>query len=146
MDGVVGCVVGYSGGVQPDPTYDNIQDYTEAFLVEYNPDKLSYLDILEAWNSMDYPWAPQKTQYRSAVFTLSDKQQEQAKAFVQRLLEKRIKQQNKDTIIGTSKQSAGNSATRIYADVEPVTKFFKAEEYHQNFLSKQERSRLFTPF
>ena len=124
MAGVVGCVVGYSGGLGVDPTYHNIQDYTEALLVEYNPDKLSFEDIMEAWSRMDYPWVPQKTQYRSAIFALNPNQIQRAQDFVQHLQEK--------------------ANRKLYVDVEPVTQFFKGEEYHQNFLAKQRQSRTLT--
>jgi peptide-methionine (S)-S-oxide reductase len=46
MDGVKRCVVGYSGGKADNPTYRNIQDYTEALLVEYNPHEVSYEDLV----------------------------------------------------------------------------------------------------
>jgi peptide-methionine (S)-S-oxide reductase len=128
MEGVVGCVVGYSGGRGANPTYQNIQDYTEALLVEYNPDKLSYKDILTAWSGMDYPLVQQKTQYRSAIFALDDDQLQQAQEFVARLQ----KEKYKDPI--------------IYVDVEPVTKFYRGEEYHQDFLAKQRSGRTLKMF
>lgn len=97
------------GGEAPDPNYQNIQDSTEAFIVEYNPDKLSYRDILEEWADLDYPLMEQKTQYRSAVFTLNDEQQGEAESFVKELAAK-----NADK-------------GRIYCTVEPVTKFYRGE-------------------
>jgi peptide-methionine (S)-S-oxide reductase len=129
MEGVVGCVVGYSGGKRGvDPTYQNIQDYTEAFLVEYNPDKLSYEDILTAWSGMDYPLVQQKTQYRSAIFALDEDQLQQAHEFVARLQKEKYKDDP------------------IHVDVEPVTKFYRGEEYHQNFLVKQRSGRALKMF
>ncbi|CAB9530742.1 Peptide methionine sulfoxide reductase MsrA [Seminavis robusta] len=123
LDGVVGCVVGYSGGKARNPTYQNIQDYTEALLVEYNPNKLSYRDILQEWSGMDYPFVQQKTQYRSAIFALNDEQLAQAQDFVSEL-EERYKEKGP-----------------IFVDVEPVTKFYRGEEYHQDFLAKQKSGR-----
>jgi len=122
-------VVGYAGGIASDPTYQNIQDYTEAFIVEYNPDKLSFDDILKEWNGNDYPFAQQKTQYRSAIFALNAKQQTEAKAFVQAL---EIKY-------------ADNKGP-IYCSVEPMTTFYRGEEYHQDFLSKQKSSKTLKMF
>jgi peptide-methionine (S)-S-oxide reductase len=119
----VDCVVGYSGGkAATNPTYQNMQDYTEAFLVEYNPDKVSYHDILMAWSSMDYPMVQQKTQYRSAIFALDPDQYQQAQEFVAKL-----RDQHEDP---------------IFVDVEPVTRFYRGEEYHQDFLVKQQSSAM----
>jgi peptide-methionine (S)-S-oxide reductase len=124
----VGCVVGYSGGKGAWPTYQNIQDYTEALLIEYNPDRISYEDILREWSGMDYPFVQQKMQYRSAIFTTNEIQHQKALAFVENLREKY--------------KEKGD----IFVDVEPVTKFFRGEEYHQDFLAKQKQSRSFKMF
>ena len=68
---------------------------------------------------MDYPYVQGKRQYRSALFFTSSKQQQKATAFVAKL-----------------QLSAAPDQT-VYTNVEPVTQFFQAEEYHQNFLSKR---------
>lgn len=128
MTGVVDCVVGYGGGVAPDPTYQNIQDYTEALLVEYNPEVVSYRDVLKEWSTMDYPLVPQKKQYRSALFCINEMQLEQARDFVQGLHEKY------------------SEKGQVYVDVEPISAFYRAEEYHQDFLAKQKQSRTLKMF
>ena len=112
MTGVQRCVVGYSGGVEPNPTYQNMMDYTESVLVEYDPTYLSYEDILKKWRTLGEPY-PNKRQYRSAIFTLKEEQDKIAKEFV-----------------------AGMKHGK-YVDVEPVTKFYRAEEYHQHFLGRR---------
>jgi peptide methionine sulfoxide reductase MsrA len=66
---------------------------------------------------MDYPYAYGKRQYRSAVFYLDDEQGETARELVKRI-EKRAR------------------GREVYIDVEKVTKFYRAEEYHQDFLDK----------
>jgi len=48
MGGVVDVVVGYTGGKGKNPTYQNIMDATEAFLVEFDPTVISYKSILDA--------------------------------------------------------------------------------------------------
>ena len=116
MAGVDRCLVGYSGGEAPDPTYQNIQDYTEALLIEYDPAVVSYLDILKLWRGMHTPY-PSKRQYRSAVMTLNEEQQKIAEEFC---------------------------ASEKYVDVEPATRFYMAEDYHQNYLKKMTGSRMFT--
>jgi len=69
------------------------------------------------WSAEHYPYYPQKAQYRSAIFYNSEEQRAVA---VAKLDEMRSK---------TEKE--------IYVDVEPVSAFYRAEEYHQDFLNKQ---------
>lgn len=115
--------MGYSGGNEPDPTYQTLKDHTEAVLIEYNPDMISYEKILKLWGEADYPYSPQKRQYRSGVFYLTEEQAKSAKEFVGKL-------------------SAKHSGERkLYVDIEPVTKFYRGEEYHQFFLEKQTSNR-----
>mmetsp|Transcript_14501 Transcript_14501/g.24017 ORF Transcript_14501/g.24017 Transcript_14501/m.24017 type:complete len:110 (+) Transcript_14501:277-606(+) len=108
MNGVTRCVVGYSGGLEPDPTYQTMMDYTEAVLVEFNPSIVSLEQILNKWKRLADPY-PSKRQYRSAVWFLNAKQEEVAKEFCHGM---------------------------EYVDVEPATKFYMAEERHQNFLAR----------
>jgi peptide-methionine (S)-S-oxide reductase len=68
---------------------------------------------------MDYPYFQGKRQYRSALFFLSQKQQSTALDFVDGL------------------QKSADRDQTVYTNVEPVTKFFQAEEYHQNFLKNR---------
>lgn len=108
MNGVLRCIVGYSGGVEDNPTYQTMKDYTEAVFVEFNPSIVSYEQILLKWRRLAEPY-PTKRQYRSAVWYMSSAQEAVARQFCQ----------------GTE-----------FVDVEPVTKFFMAEDRHQNFLAR----------
>jgi Peptide methionine sulfoxide reductase len=110
--GVDRCIVGYAGGIQPNPNYGNIQDYTEALLIEFDPSVTSYTELLELWRSLHTPY-PSKRQYRSAVMYLSEEQAKAAQEFTK---------------------------GEKYVDVEPVTKFYLAEEYHQDYLKKMTAS------
>lgn len=112
MRGVQRCLVGYTGGVKDEVTYQNIGDYTEALLIEYDPKATDLLTILSEWKSQASPY-PEKCQYRTALWYLNDEQKSQMIEFVE-------------------KMSGGK-----YVDVEEATQFFMAEEYHQNFLAKQ---------
>jgi peptide-methionine (S)-S-oxide reductase len=112
MRGVTRCLVGYTGGVEPDPTYQSIQDYTEALLIEYDATICTLKDVLNKWKSMATPY-PSKRQYRTALWYLSDDQEREMKEFVDEMPQGK------------------------YVDVEKATRFFMAEEYHQNFLAKQ---------
>jgi peptide-methionine (S)-S-oxide reductase len=115
LAGVDRCVVGYAGGIQPNPTYASIQDYTEALLVEFDPSVVSYTELLNLWQTMQSGYSS-KRQYRSAIMYLNEEQAE-----VARELTKGEK----------------------YVDVEPATKFYLAEEYHQDHHKKMNGSRQF---
>jgi peptide methionine sulfoxide reductase MsrA len=108
MNGVTRCVVGYSGGLEPDPTYQTMMDYTEAVLVEFNPSVVSFEQILGKWKTLGEPY-PANRQYRSAVWYTNADQEEVARQFCQGI---------------------------EYVDVEPATKFYLAEKRHQNFLAR----------
>jgi len=119
VKGVVRCLVGYSGGHENDPTYRVMKDHTEAILVEFDPKVITYEDILLEWSRMNYPYVKDKTQYRSAIWYLSDEQEDMA-----------------NEVVAGIRVSAPRNQT-VYVDIERVTKFYKAEEYHQNFLTKR---------
>lgn len=109
--------MGYSGGEEADPTYQNIKDSTESVLIEFDPSMITYEKILDEWSTQHYPYYPSKLQYRSAIFYDSEEQRATA---VKKIDEMKSK---------TDKQ--------IYVDIEPVSAFYRAEEYHQDFLNKQ---------
>lgn len=117
LDGVARCVVGYSGGKTKDPTYRSIQDHTEALLVEFDPAVVSYEDLVISWTQMHNPNYQSKCQYRSAVWYLDEEQKEVA-----------------EEVVKAWKASAREP---LYTSVEPALTFYRAEEYHQHFLSKR---------
>ena len=106
--GVYRCLVGYSGGVEPNPSYDEMKDFTESVFIEFDPSQVSYAAILNKWKLISTPYETTR-QYRTAVFYLSEEQKEVARIMCD----------------GMS-----------HVDVEPATKFFMAEERHQNFLAR----------
>lgn len=109
--------MGYSGGEEPNPTYQNIKDATESVLVEFDPSMITYEKILDEWSAQHYPYYPSGTQYRSAIFYNSE---EQRVAAVEKVDE--MKSETDKT---------------VYVDIEPASAFYRAEEYHQDFLNKQ---------
>lgn len=122
MGGVADVVVGYTGGKKTNPTYQNIMDSTEAFMVEFDPSLISYEDILDEWAKQHEPFYPSKCQYRSAIFYCNEDQRNAAL--------KKIEEFSK------------GGERKVYVDVEPVSAFYKGEEYHQNFLEKQMSARV----
>lgn len=113
MTGVDRCLVGYAGGVRTDPHYQNIQDYTEALLIEFDPSVTSFAKILQLWRTLHAPY-PSKRQYRSAIMYLNKQQ------------------------AAVAMELCGGEK---FVDIEPATNFFMAEEYHQDYLKKVQSYR-----
>jgi len=86
--------------------------------VDYDPDIISYQQLLAAfWSGHDPYYPPYSTQYRSAIFYTSEQQQKLANAF------------------NLAKESrAGKQA---YTSIEPFTGFYVAEDYHQKYYLRQ---------
>lgn len=125
MEGVKRVVVGYTGGVEAFPTYSAIKDSTEAVLIEFDPSAISYEKILDFWAQSHSPFFPQKCQYRSAIWYRNEEQKAAAECVIANLQNKR------------------GEGKKVYADVEPIGPFYRAEEYHQDFLNKQTAARAF---
>jgi methionine-S-sulfoxide reductase len=130
LPGVYTTAVGYAGGHTPNPTYEEVcsgrTGHTEAVLVVYDPKVIGFEALLKAfWEGHDPTQGmrqgnDQGTQYRSAIYTSTPAQRqaaEQSKAAYQKRL---------------SASRYGEITTEI-ADAGP---FYYAEDYHQQFLSK----------
>jgi len=106
--------VGYTGGSTESPTYRRLADHTEAFQVEYDPDLVTYGDLLDVfWMDHDPGQGQWSKQYRTAIFTHDESQRKLAEA-------------SRDRITS----SRGSDVTTA---VEPLKTFTPAEEYHQKY-------------
>lgn len=115
---------GYSGGKVKNPTYEQIctgnTGHAETVKVVYDPKIVSYDDLLRVFfNSHDPSTLNQQgpdkgTQYRSVIFYATNEEKEKAKAYIQKLL--------------TNKKFKS-----ITTECTLFEKFYKAENYHQNF-------------
>jgi peptide-methionine (S)-S-oxide reductase len=128
--GVYATAVGYAAGLTPNPTYQEVctgmTGHNEVVLVVFDPRRVSYDDLLKVfWESHDPTQGMRQgndvgTQYRSGIYTYSDAQRdaaERSKAAYQQDL---------------SKAGYGRIATEIL----PAPEFYYAEDYHQQYLSK----------
>ena len=106
--GVDRCIVGYSGGLEVDPTYSQIKDHTESYLVEFDKQLISFESIVMKWKAISTPY-PAERQYRTAIFYTNPEQEAIARAVAKDI---------------------------DHVDVEPFTRFYMAEERHQNFLNR----------
>jgi peptide-methionine (S)-S-oxide reductase len=125
LDGVLKVTSGYSGGHVKNPTYEQVCDkstgHAECIRIEYNPDKISYDELLEVfWKTHD-PTTPNQQgadkgpQYRSAVFYLDEEQKQKAEYYKTQL----------------DKEKAFPKP--IVTAIEPFRNFYPAEDYHQNY-------------
>ncbi|ODS01065.1 peptide-methionine (S)-S-oxide reductase [Methyloceanibacter methanicus] len=130
LPGVLVTAVGYAGGPTPNPTYDEVctgkTGHTEPVLVVFDPGQVTYEDLLKVfWESHDPTQGMRQgndvgTQYRSAVYTFSDKQAEAA-------------ERSKDAYESALRaQGMG----RITTEIAPAPPFYFAEAYHQQYLAK----------
>jgi len=122
MPGVVSTRVGYSGGDVPNATYRNHGTHAEAIEIVFDPDRMSYRDILEFFFQIHDPTTKNRqgndigTSYRSAIFYESDEQ-------------KRVAQ---DTIADVD--ASGLWPGKVVTEVSPAGPFWEAEPEHQDYL------------
>jgi len=127
--GVLSTAVGYSGGWYKDPTYHDVctgeTGHAEVVQVEYDPDKVSYEDLLNTfWEKHDPTTLNRQgpdfgTQYRSAVFYHTEQQKAAAIASKDRL------------------EKSGRFRNKIVTELVPASEFYRAEEYHQQYFEKR---------
>jgi peptide-methionine (S)-S-oxide reductase len=128
--GVYTTAVGYAGGYTPNPTYEEVcsaqTGHTEAVLVVYDPARTSYEQLLKLfWENHDPTQGMRQgndvgTQYRSAIYTTSDAQAEQALA-------------SRDAFQAQLEKSGYGTIT---TEIAPERTFYYAEDYHQQYLDK----------
>ncbi|HVO55603.1 MAG TPA: peptide-methionine (S)-S-oxide reductase MsrA [Solirubrobacterales bacterium] len=130
LDGVYTTAVGYMSGTTPNPTYEEVcsgkTGHAEAVLVAYDPEKVSYADLLKVFFEEHDPTQGMRqgndvgTQYRSGIYFTNDTQKATAEMALEAYEE--------------SLQAAGRGA--ITTEVEPAGHFYYAEDYHQQYLHK----------
>jgi peptide-methionine (S)-S-oxide reductase len=128
--GVWVTAAGYSGGVTPNPTYQEtctgLTGHAEVVLVVFDPKVVSYGDLLKTfWEAHDPTQGMRQgndvgTTYRSAIYTFSDAQQSQALA-------------SRDAYQASLKAAHRD---RITTEIAPAGPFYFAEEEHQQYLAK----------
>jgi len=118
--GVIWTRVGYTGGKKKWPTYHSIGNHTEAVQVKYDPSILTYEQLVnEFFEEASYHLKGGSSQYKSAIWYSSDEQQQ--------VIAKKC-----DEIKATKKGQYKN----IGCTIEPLTYFYRAEEYHQAYYAK----------
>ena len=129
LKGVTSTTVGYTGGTKVNPTYKEVctgnTGHAEAVEVVFNPDEISYLELLATfWKSHDPTQMNRQgpdfgTQYRSAIFFHDAEQEKEARAS-KAVLEK-------EAIFKRP----------IVTQIQQAPAFYPAEDYHQQYFEKQ---------
>jgi len=125
LDGVVSTTSGYTGGVEKNPTYEQVSSgrtgHLEAIEVLYDPSKVSYEQLLDVfWKNVDPTQGNGQfvdigPQYRTAIFYHTEEQRRLALESRNRLQESR------------------KFAKPIVTEIRPAMEFYKAEDYHQDY-------------
>jgi peptide methionine sulfoxide reductase msrA/msrB len=128
VPGVIEAISGYTGGQEADPTYKQVSaggtGHVEAVKVIYDPDKVSYEDLLAVfWQHVDPTdgggqFVDRGDQYRSAIFYTTEEERKQAEASKQRLV------------------ASGVFDKPIATEILPLKTFYEAEAYHQDYHEK----------
>ena len=129
LPGVVGTAVGYAGGMTKNPTYKDVctdqTGHAEVVEVQFDPAELSYDTLLNVfWENHDPTTKNRQgpdwgSQYRSAIFFHSPEQESAAKASKDRM------------------QASGKWSRPIVTEITPAPQFYRAEDYHQQYLEKR---------
>jgi peptide methionine sulfoxide reductase msrA/msrB len=128
MDGVIEAASGYTGGHKENPTYEEVctgkTGHYEAVQITYDPVKISYKDLLDVfWRQIDPTdgggqFADRGSQYKTAIFYHNEEQ-------------RKIAEESKKAL-----EKSGKFKEPVATQILPATKFYKAEDYHQNYAKK----------
>ncbi|MEW6539335.1 MAG: peptide-methionine (S)-S-oxide reductase MsrA [Pseudomonadota bacterium] len=130
LPGVWVTSAGYSGGITPNPTYEETctgrTGHTEVVKVVFDPSVITYAELLKTfWENHDPTQGMRQgadigTTYRSAIYTLNAEQQAEAEA-------------SRDAYQAALTQAGRGTIT---TEIEPASDYFYAEGYHQGYLAK----------
>ncbi len=125
LNGVLKVESGYAGGTKKNPTYEEVcsdeTGHAEVVQVTYDPMIITYRDILQIFFTVHDPTTPNRqgadigTQYRSVIFYHDENQKSIAQEVIKEIENSKI------------------WGRHIVTELVPFVKFFKAEEYHQNY-------------
>ena len=131
LKGVAAVTSGYAGGHTENPTYQEVgtgtTGHAEAIKIDYDPSQVSYRDLLTIFFSshdatqLNHQGADVGTQYRSIVLTTTEEQQNETNDFIREL------------------EASSTDGDPIVTEVVPLTIFYPAEDYHQNYYDQNKQ-------
>ncbi|PIZ66547.1 peptide-methionine (S)-S-oxide reductase [Candidatus Roizmanbacteria bacterium CG_4_9_14_0_2_um_filter_39_13] len=122
--GIIDTHVGYTGGKNTDPTYENHPGHAEAMEIIYDADKTNFNKLLDFYFRIHDPTTLHRqgndigSSYRSAIFYQNDEEKKIAEKMIQKVNESKRWQQP------------------VVTSLEAFDTFYKAEDYHQDYLQK----------
>lgn len=122
LPGVISSRVGYTGGDIPNATYPNHGTHAEGIEIIFNPEQITYRQLLEFFFQIHDPTTPNQQgndrgmSYRSAIYYTNDEQAEIAKQTIEDV------------------NQSGLWPGKVVTEVEPVGDFWEAEPEHQDYL------------
>ena len=126
MEGVTAVTSGYSGGMEADPTYEDVKyqrtGHRETIRVDYDPDQIPYESLLQIFLDGVDPfdaggqYIDRGHSYTLAVYWLTERERDLAAA-----------------AINTLEKTSGQ---KVYISLEPFRAFYSAEEEHQDYYRK----------
>ena len=127
LPGVISTAVGYEGGALENPTYEDVctdrTGHAEAVEVDYDPEKIGYQQLLDTFWANHDPTTRNRqgpdvgTQYRSVIFYHTPEQESAARASIE--------------------SAQARFRKPIVTEVVPASTFYRAEDYHQQYLAKR---------
>ena len=131
VPGVADAVSGYAGGATERPTYKQVcagdTNHAEVVEVTFDPARVSYAALVDLFFKMHNPTTRNRqgpdvgTQYRSVIFTHSERQRQLAEAYKQKIDAARV------------------FSAPLVTEIVPYTVFYPAEAYHQNYYADNSR-------
>ncbi|MDY6838220.1 MAG: peptide-methionine (S)-S-oxide reductase MsrA [Thermodesulfobacteriota bacterium] len=128
LRGVISTTVGYAGGQEENPTYEDVASgrtgHAEAIQIVYDPSVMTYEALLDVfWRNIDPTqvdgqFVDRGRQYRTAIFYHNEEQKRLALASKEQL------------------EHSGVYEEKIVTEIVPATRFYEAEEYHQDYYNK----------
>jgi peptide-methionine (S)-S-oxide reductase len=129
VEGVLTTAVGYSGGHAENPTYHQVcgghTGHAETVEVVFDPERVSFGELMDVfWRIHDPTMVNRQgpdvgSQYRSAIFFVDDQQEDAAREAIRRL------------------EDSGKYRRPVATEVARLNHFWRAEEYHQQYLEKR---------
>ncbi len=128
LNGVISVESGYAGGNTENPTYESVcsgrTGHAEVIRIEYDPSVISFEQLLQVFfhlhdpTTLNQQGADKGTQYRSAIFFHNQSQAEIAEKVREEIAEQDLWPDS------------------IVTEITPLTNYFSAEEYHQNYFNR----------
>ncbi len=124
LPGVLTTEVGYSGGDNVNPTYENHPGHAETLAITYDPDKTSYSSILDFFFRIHDPTTFNRqgndvgSSYRSVIFYQNEDELKLAKSMIDKV------------------NQSGLYTKPVVTSLEKFSNFYLAEEFHQDYLQK----------